>query len=420
MGIYVIHGKLRASIQHILLVVIMCFTICGHCLGSSRIYAYISYQDGTIAQYRVNNGKFIPLKPATINVGGFSYICADPKGHFVYITSINKKTISAYRVNKQGGLSLIKAIKIAGNKVPVQPVIDSSGRYLYVSLGGSGQAGIAQYRININGTLSQLKPFRITAGKTINFIAANPKKPFLYADSSRERAVYLYRISENGTLVPLQPKKMILGNNIGDIGYIAFDTAGKYFYVTKASIGHIIQYSTNNDGTLSYSSYRSYGSSEWPGGGTIATDPIDGTVFITNNGFRLLNECYLADNNEFASKCDDYRITRNNELKTDDELQRVTNDKINKTKWENGTDEANAWYKALYEISANIYGVVYGPDGHYYVLNSSGVLRFFKNPDGSLKDEGAAITWDDLYKTDTKVKAINYPMDGPVFVTQKD
>lgn len=75
-------------------------------------------------------------------------------GRYAYVTNLISGTISSYRVDQDGNLSLINAVaaKTGDRSLPEDMAASGDGRYLYVLLTAVGQ--VARFQVNGNGNLT--------------------------------------------------------------------------------------------------------------------------------------------------------------------------------------------------------------------------------------------------------------------------
>lgn len=89
------------------------------------------------------------------------WILVTPDGRYVFTANFGSGTISSYRLDASGALTLINgaAASLGNTSQPVDLALSADGRFLYLLLRGSG--AVAAFRIKDNGSLT---PLNVIAG----------------------------------------------------------------------------------------------------------------------------------------------------------------------------------------------------------------------------------------------------------------
>lgn len=427
-----------------LLTIAMLMLCCVSCIGAlDKAFAYISYTDGTIDQYKVTpNGNFIPLSPANVHLDVNSWtsqVVVDPSKCFAYTTAGDY--VYQFKINEDGTLFLLKKTLVSTEKHPMNVAVDKTGHFAYVTLNHVEGGDVAQYRINEDGTLSPLQPAAVPAGRSPGFVAVHPTKPVLYVGNYWDGTVSLYVINTNGTLHPLSPSTITVG---GAPGNIAFSANGKYACITNDRNQSIELFAITGDGNLKCLSIASYQNDNdlCCGSSTITVDS-NGSVFTCDSVADTLSEFSITNGHKIKMVAD-YKLTRDNNLKTREEtIESVRRSMAKEGKKLSDIDAMNEELRAVGAVIASAYTAVFGPDGVLYVVNTSGVARFRINGNTAtaLDSKGMkkgvvsadtitalepAITWPDMLKIKERNAAArgisvtkeHNPAGGLTFVTR--
>lgn len=377
---------------------------------ASNTFAYVSFKDGTVAQYRVSQtGEFVPLSPASVHVDKDPIVFVDPKGRFAYVSGSRmldddhtRNTISQFRIEQGGTLAPLNPPAVFTNdlKYPrsVDPfpqfgVFDHSGRYLYVAL-TSQEGKVAQFAVQSDGTLSALSPPVVEAGHSPGRIVIHPTKPFVFVGNRYDSSISRYSIGKGGTLTPLySDKSMDFGGSD-----LTFSADGRYLYSTADRYQTLEQYGVGDDGTLTEVSNASYASEEdiCCGVSTIALEPGECAVYVTDS---FAGNLYRFDRKNGNGKLTQnasstYKMTLDNKAETREELRASVASKVKATGYEAESLLArDAEHRAIQAITADVSGVTRGPDGAFYVITSTGVTRLEKKGSTMAPSARASAVW---------------------------
>jgi 6-phosphogluconolactonase (cycloisomerase 2 family) len=170
----------------------------------------------------------------------------DPQSetYFAYVPNFDDNTISIFKLNDDGSLTLIHQ-PVATGINPVRGLATPDGKYLYVS--NLNDTGLSCYRINVDGSLTPLSESLVTVSNYANFIRLNPAGNRIYTVSGGANAVAVFDITLNGTLTKVG-SNINAGSGACDI---AFTPDGHYAYVCNSGMDNLNLYSVSPDGTLS-------------------------------------------------------------------------------------------------------------------------------------------------------------------------
>ncbi len=80
------------------------------------------------------------------------WVVATPNGRYAYVTNTGSATISSYRVDKMGRLSLAQAVAAPSVSGPIDAAVSADGQALYALNGGS--MSITAFKIARDGSLT--------------------------------------------------------------------------------------------------------------------------------------------------------------------------------------------------------------------------------------------------------------------------
>ncbi|WP_315115457.1 beta-propeller fold lactonase family protein [uncultured Clostridium sp.] len=111
----------------------------------------------------MNNGKLNVISGSVVNnQSATCWVSVNPKENFAYTSNAGSGTISFYRINLGGTLTLVESIPSTPNRTgsPIDSGIDRCGQNFYVLNGGEGS--ISVFEIEKNGHLVLLQIFQDT------------------------------------------------------------------------------------------------------------------------------------------------------------------------------------------------------------------------------------------------------------------
>lgn len=368
-------------------------------------FAYITYNDGRIDQYRVSpSGAFVPLTANKVKVGALpTRVVTDPAGRFAYVGSEDKK-IAQFRIGEDGALNPLSPSQVTIKGPTVDLAVDRSGRALYATR--SGASGVLQFRISKDGRLVAMSPALVDTKRHGSRIAIHPSKPFAYV-TQRSGSVAQLRIGAGGALSPLNPGEVDIRGVAGDL---VFSPDGSHAIVTDERLESILEYEIRENGTLRLLGETRYQMDvdDWYGLTTIFMDPGGHAVFVDSDTARFLYTFDILHNGRINRNDvgPDYRITRDRKLITrqqfideaDVRMDEAANAVTTSEPKTRARDKENARLDALDSCASKMaipYSITVGPDGAMYVLTTSGVARYTVNAKGELVDGPWAVTWPD-------------------------
>ena len=169
-------------------------------LDASARYALIANADAgniSVFRYRVNQS---PLIFETTKYGSpFAAgkrpvaLAEDPTGKHLYVADATANRLFLFRVHFQSGvLEALPGSPLATGKSPRSVQVHSSGDWVYVLNGGSGD--VSRYRRDrLQGTLSEVMP-RVTVGSQARILRLDPAGRYLYVLAEEGKPLQRYAV----------------------------------------------------------------------------------------------------------------------------------------------------------------------------------------------------------------------------------
>lgn len=393
-------------------------------------YAYLSFCDGTIKQYKIaNDGTFLPLSPGCVQVNGYpSRVKFDPEKKYAYVTSFQSKTntdyLKQFAINDDGTLTLARELKIDLKKWVADVDVDSTGKYLYVVVNAvsstdGGGSDVFQYSIKSDGEILPLDPQKVQVGQGSCAIITHPTKPFVYVANWWNDGISQLKINSNGTLSQLISTNALNG---GSIGAMQIDKTGASLYACEGITNSLIQCNIGSDGNLTAESSVHYGDEM---GQSVAEPALainydNGLLAVCNdNGLCLVIVETLNGKIDAASSYKRFVKRDNTLIDRDDFRSEAKKSDSYKSKADGSGDilvKENAINEYVGQKSAMPIAVGFGPNNMLYVVTTSGIMKLKVKTASDVKQGGESIKWNDIRARISENKEKNKAdFDGIVF-----
>lgn len=145
-------------------------------------------------------------------------------GKFLYCANLFSNTVTAYQIQADGSLAVIKSFATGAG--PVECAITPNGQFLYTA---NTSSTISAFQINADGTLTSLgdTPSVVSTATTL---AISPSGQFLYVPGIDSNNIQVFSIAANGSLTAVGTP---VSTGTGPNGIrITFD--GAFLYTTDA------------------------------------------------------------------------------------------------------------------------------------------------------------------------------------------
>lgn len=172
---------------------------------------------------------------------------------FVYVTSSDSQTLSAYSIEKNGSLILVPGSSI---QIPIQPnclAVDRAGRFLFAAATRYGQphGDVYVYLISNTGLLKPVtgSPFSVALNPT--GLATDLKDNLLFVlglDAFDDDHIASYSVDGNGKLRST-PNSLFTSPYIS--AAMGMDPTGRFLYITSDEFEGVGAYQIDSTGRLS-------------------------------------------------------------------------------------------------------------------------------------------------------------------------
>jgi putative cell wall-binding protein/6-phosphogluconolactonase (cycloisomerase 2 family) len=169
----------------------------------------------------------------------------DPTGRYAYVALSGTDQIAMYRIDATTG-ALTANGTIAGGNAARQPVVDPSGRYVFL-INQNGSGTVSPYRIGATGQLTS-NGATLAAGQQPTEIAIDPTGRYLYVLAFNAKQVSEFSIGDTGQLTSIG--SISTGASSNPHGLVV-EPGGKYVYVGNINAPvEILRFSIGTTGTL--------------------------------------------------------------------------------------------------------------------------------------------------------------------------
>jgi 6-phosphogluconolactonase len=258
----------------------------GGIVATSGKFLYVSdAQLDEIDAFSINasSGALTPITGSPFSVGSFPALAAsglamDPQGKFLFVTETSGVVVGFHVNDSSGALTRVPGAPVFSGSDPLGAVVDRQGKFLYVANTGDSNGSLSAFAIDSgSGALTAVpgSPFPTVPDGGPQFLAVHSSGKFLYVSlggySARKNLVGAFTIEANGALTPVAGSPFVTGTY--PLG-IAIDPAGKVLYTANNGDGTISAFNINpNTGALAELSGSPFSAGK--GGGGLARGPFD-------------------------------------------------------------------------------------------------------------------------------------------------
>jgi 6-phosphogluconolactonase (cycloisomerase 2 family) len=217
---------------------------------------------------------------------------ADPKGTLLFVPDECNDNIAAFTIDsKTGGLTAATGSPFAtgtNNFAVQQPVVDPSGKFLYVPEDNSPTGQILGFKIGSGGSLTAITGSPFAAGGNNETVVIHPNGKFLYTSDGNNvgdtpgPSISAFSIDgSSGALTAVTGSPFA----VADVPkFLAIDRTGKYLYTTAPETDMVLAFSINSStGALTQLTGSPFASGG-PNPQDISVSPDGKFVFVANNG----------------------------------------------------------------------------------------------------------------------------------------
>jgi 6-phosphogluconolactonase len=274
-------------------------------------FAYVANRSSNdVSAYRIGfNGALMPVMGSPFPTGSApasspSSVAVDPFGRFVYVTNDQSSSVSAFRINKSGALS-----PVAGSPFPtgnhldgeaMSEAVDPLGRFVYVSSMNSNN--ISAFRISKNGGLTLVNGSPFTAGprgELPGAMAADLFGRFLYVANEGNDTISAFRIGPNGGLTDVTGSPFSAGGaREDDPRSVAVDLFGRFAFVANFEGNNVSALHIGENGALTSVPGSPFSTGSGSGGFTasVAVDLFGRFVYVANHFVQTVSAFRIGPN----------------------------------------------------------------------------------------------------------------------------
>jgi trimeric autotransporter adhesin len=261
--------------------------------GTSRVVLYtINSTNGAVA--------FSGNVYATAG-GGSGKAVIDPTGQFLYVVvngSTSSDGIYSFTISQTDGTltATTTAPYIADTDVPVDVLVDATGKFAYVVDDGDGTTPslsyVSGYSINQStGALTPLSTPTFQTGLSPVFSAIDPTNTYLYVPNSSDGTLSIFKINTTGLLSAVSTPTISTTTGSA-LTSVAITPNDQNIYITDFGTGQVFGFAIGTGGNLGAATTNSpytvpTGASALSFGSTI--DPSGVLLVICNNGANTLS-----------------------------------------------------------------------------------------------------------------------------------
>ena len=128
-------------------------------------HAIVSEASGSVSSYQVDGNGFDVISPSVVNGQvAACWIAISKNGKFAYTTNAGSGTISSYRLDDDGSLTLLNATagSTGAGSSPVDMAFSLNGAYLYAL--GAASHTVTIFQMGSNGSLTAMGSIAVPAG----------------------------------------------------------------------------------------------------------------------------------------------------------------------------------------------------------------------------------------------------------------
>jgi 6-phosphogluconolactonase len=258
-------------------------------------FLYVSdFENATIVAFSINQSSgLLTAIGAPVSAGSppdAGGLAMDPAGKFLYVTLMNSSAVAGFSIDPvTGALSAIPGASVPAGNTPVQAIVDSSGKFLYVSNLNDSLGGISGY--SIDATTGDLTPI---PGSPFPTQAGFPG-PAAFAIGGGGKFLYVGMVgtaNANNTIsgFSIDPTTGVLSQLVGSpfpAGQgpirVAADSAGKFLFSANLFDDTVSAFTIDaTSGALGQVAGSPYPTNSAPV--AVVVDPDGKYVYVANTG----------------------------------------------------------------------------------------------------------------------------------------
>ncbi len=214
-----------------------------------------------------------------------SAVAVDTSGQFVYVSNGNSGDVSIFNVDPVAGTLTFKANAYSSGTSGQSLAVAPSDNYLFV--GGIGNpnnstGSVSAFTLNPNsGSLNPVLSSPYPAGDAPYGLAVDPASQFVFATAAFTHFLFVYTIGSDGSLTQIAGNPFSAGPGAyGVVAYPLGGASGGFVYVANGATYTVSAFSYDSTGNLTELAQSPYSSGSEPKG--IAIDPAGQFLYVTN------------------------------------------------------------------------------------------------------------------------------------------
>jgi 6-phosphogluconolactonase len=234
--------------------------------------------------------------PSSYYGGG---LAMDPAGKFIYAASgVSPGSVAGFTVSAAtGALTAMTGSPFSVGLAPIQPVVDPSGKFLYVTDEVDPQGGIFAFGINPStGVLTSIpgSPFPTLPQAQPQGLVTDPSGKFLYASLFADYSIAAFTIdSTTGALTSVAGSPFPTGTGSGSawlFDSITMDPSGKFLYALSSSSSSVVSAFTidSSSGGLTPVAGSPFSATPSTISGGLAVDPSGNFLYIAGGNASFI------------------------------------------------------------------------------------------------------------------------------------
>lgn len=250
-------------------------------------YAALWTDPGALDQFTIRpDGTLVTGDLPRVRTGRQPYpITFTPDGSLAVIPNNEDGTISTYRVGDNGSMTI--AGTVSSGKEARSVVVDQSGAFVYA--GNYDSQSISVYALASSGDLAPIST--VPTGELPYNVTLSPDGRYLYSADRGSGDVMIFAVSKGDGGLTLVGNAPSGAGGTSGANWIAFDSAGKFAYVTNYNEGTVSQFIVDDT-----SGHLTRNGPDVKVGSQpiqVAIDPSNQFVLVANSGDNTLSELYI-------------------------------------------------------------------------------------------------------------------------------
>ncbi len=253
-------------------------------------FLYVANHDGgNVSAYAIGTGG--TLEPLDANSCGTTpdplncfaagaaptSVAVDPTGRFLYVSNEGDGNASVYRIRADGSLDAVAGSPFAAGSNPITVAMDATGRYVYFT-NSLSNGEVSAYTIGTGGAFTAIAGNPFEGANNPESVALDPRGRYVYAGNyAFHGGISAWVVGAGGVLAP------VVGSPFGTqsgFSSAAADPSGRYLYAIDPDGNNLYAYEIGSYGALSAVTGSPFPTGDNPH--SVAVDPSGRYVYVAN------------------------------------------------------------------------------------------------------------------------------------------